>query len=342
MTDAAEPKATAWQPTAWQPLTPRGVAAFARAPLRRLLLVQFLFALLAAMTLVWFLRTAWFPTVREAVENLPEKGQMKSGKLEWSDNSPQWLAQGHFLAFNVDTNHSGVLRSPAQIQVEFGRDDIFFYSLAGYREWPYPPEWNFGFNRSALKPWWGAWEPPIQWLAFAGMLAWCLLNWWVLATIYFLPVWLGGFFANRDLKIHQAWKLAGAALMPGALLMIGVIVAYGFGVLDLVQLAAGVVAHFILGWVYVVWGVWVTPKISAQAIPAKNPFATQSVEKPSAAKAPENPFAARVVDETSNIQHPTSNVEPPISNTEHRTSNAERRTSDGEAGGTPAVPGASG
>jgi hypothetical protein len=297
MTDAAEPKATEWRPTAWQPLTPRGVAAFARAPWMRLFLVQFVFALAAAIAVVWFLRTSWFPTVREAVENLPAQGEIKSGKLEWAGDSPQLLGEGHFLAFIVDTNHTGLLRSPAQIQVEFGRDDIYFYSLAGYNAWPYPLEWNFGVNRAALKPWWGAWEPPILWMAFGGTIAWCLVSWWVLATIYFLPAWLGGFFGNRELKFFQSWRLAGAALMPGALVMIATIVAYGFGVLDLVQLAAGVVAHVLVGWVYVVWGVLATPKISASAAAvAKNPFATAQ-EKPVAMKPPENPFAARPVDE---------------------------------------------
>jgi hypothetical protein len=290
MTDADESNSAAWRPTAWQPLTPRGVAAFARAPLMRLLLVQFIFALAAAIAVVWFLRTAWFPTIRAAVENLPAQGEMKSGKLEWTGDSPRLLAEGHFLAFVVDTNHTGVLRSPAQIQVEFGRDDIYFYSLAGYKEWPYPPDWNFGVNRAALKPWWGAWEPPILWLAFAGTMAWCLAGWWVLATIYFLPIWLGGFFGNRDLKFFQSWRLAGAALMPGALLMIAAIVAYGFGFLDLVQLAAVVVAHFLVGWVYAFWGVWVTPKIQPGSVPVKNPFATAE-EKPVTTKPPENPFA---------------------------------------------------
>jgi len=268
MSDSAESKSNAWQP-----LTPRGVAAFARAPLRRLLLVQFLFALLAAIAVVWFLRTAWFPTVRQAIENLPAQGEIKSGKLKWPADSPQWLAEGHFVAFDVDTDHSGLLRSPAQIQVELGQDDIFFYSLAGYREWPYPAEWNFGFNRAALQPWWGAWEPPIQWLAFAGTLGWCLVSWWLLATIYFLPVWLSGYFANRDLNLRQSWKLAGAALMPGAVVMILGIVFYGFAVLDLVQLAAAVVAHFLAGWVYLVWSVCLSPKLSAKATSPENPFA---------------------------------------------------------------------
>ena len=269
MTEPAETK-----PNAWQPLTPRGVAAFARAPLRRLLLVQFLVALLSAVALVWFLRTAWFPTVRQAILSLPEdQGRIGSGRLQWPGDSPRLLAEGHFLAFVVDTNHSGTLRSPAQFQVEFGAKDLYFYSLAGYREWPYPREWNVGFNRQELQPWWGAWEPPVQWMAFAGMLGWCLASWWVLATVYFLPTWLGGFFANRDLNLRQSWKLAGAALMPGALVMNAAIFFYGLGVLDIVQLTAGVMVHLLVGWAYVVWGVWVSPKLAATALAPKNPFA---------------------------------------------------------------------
>jgi hypothetical protein len=271
MSDSADSK-----PTVWQPLTPRGVVAFARAPLRRLLLVQFIFALLAATALVWFLRTAWFPTIRQAVAQLPARGEMNSGRLNWSGNSPQLLAEGHFLAFVADTNHGGTLRSPAQIQVEFGRDNIFFYSLAGYREWPYPKEWNFGFNHTELQPWWGAWEAPIQWLAFTGMLFWCMASWWLLATLYFLPVWLGGFFTNRDLNLSQSWKLAGAALMPGALVMTLAMVVYGFGVLDLVQLTAAAGAHLIVSWVYLVWSVWAAPKSRAIAPATANPFAEKT------------------------------------------------------------------
>lgn len=275
MSDPAESK-----PAAWQPFTPKGVIAFARAPLRRLLLLQFIFALLAATTLVWFLRTAWFPTVRAAVSQLPAQGEMKSGKLSWPGPSPQLLAEGHFLAFVVDTNHTGALRSPAQVQVEFGRDDVYFYSLAGYREWPYPPEWSFDCNRLGAQAWWGAWQPPIQWLAFAGMLAWCFASWTVLATLYFLPVWLAGFFANRDLSLAQSWKLCGTALMPGALFMIMAIGFYGFGILDIVQLAACSAGHILIGWAYLTWSVWSCPKMVAIAAASGNPFAnTAPAEK---------------------------------------------------------------
>jgi hypothetical protein len=259
--------------SAWQPLTPGGVAAFARASWGRLLLVQFIFALLAAAAVVWCLRTAWFPTIRAALQQLPDQGEMKAGKLKWLSDSPRLLAEGRFLAFVVDTNHSGTLHSPAQIQIEFGRDDIFFFSLAGYRQWPYPPDWNFGFNRGKLQPWWGAWAPPIQWIAFGGTLVWCLLSWAVLATFYFIPVWLGGFFFNRGLSLWRSWKLAGAALMPGALLMIAAIFFYGFGVLDLVQLATAVGVHLVAGWVYTILGVRASPKLPSSSSRETNPFA---------------------------------------------------------------------
>jgi hypothetical protein len=98
--------------------------------------------------------------------------------------------------------------------------------------------------------------------------------------VYVFPVWLGGFFANRDLNVRQSWKLAGAALMPGALLMIVAILFYGFGVLDLVQLAAAVCAHIVAGWVYLIWGVWMSPKLVRAAATSENPFAGKAaVEK---------------------------------------------------------------
>ena len=73
---------------AWQPLTVRGVAAFARASLGRLLLVQFIVALLAAGTVVWFLHKAWFPTIGEAIRQLPPQGEIRSGRLDWQGPTP--------------------------------------------------------------------------------------------------------------------------------------------------------------------------------------------------------------------------------------------------------------
>src|ERR1035438_8910207 len=146
---------------AWQPLTARGVAAFAHATLGRLLTVQFVVALLAAGTFVWFLHTAWFPQISEAIRQLPPQGDLQSGRLEWQGASPSRLAEGRFLAVIVDLDHTGEARSPAHVQVEFGRTDCMIFSLFGYVQAAYPRGWAVAFNRTELGPWWGAWAPPI-------------------------------------------------------------------------------------------------------------------------------------------------------------------------------------
>jgi hypothetical protein len=257
---------------AWQPLTPRGVAAFARAPVWRVLLVQFIFAIAVASTVGWFLRADWFPVVRKAVRRLPETGEIRSGRLNWTNASPQLLAEGRFLAIAVDLNHVGAARSPAHVQVEFGRNDVWIYSLLGYRDCVYPRDRVIGFNRPEMEPWWGAWSPPVWWIVFAVVLLGLMASWAALAALYFLPVWLMGFFANRDLNLRGSWNVAGASLMPGALFMIGAILCYGLGALDLVQLAAATCAHMVIGWVYLLLGVWCVPRLPFAAAVNKNPF----------------------------------------------------------------------
>jgi hypothetical protein len=249
------------------------VAAFARASLGRLLFVQFVFALLAASAVVWFLKTAWFPVVDSAIHQLPAQGEIRDGKLSRPDNSPELLAEGNFLAISVDLEHEGQLRPPAHVQVEFGRNEVYFFSLTGYARLNYPRDLFVGFNRMELEPAWGAWKPPILWLTFGAVVAGLMTSWAMLATIYFLAVWLVGFFANRDLDFRSSWKVAGAVLMPGAFLLTAAIFLYGSGALDLVQLAAAFAAHFVVGWIFLFAAPWFATKIDAAAGVKKNPFA---------------------------------------------------------------------
>ena len=98
------------EPTfALEPLTPRGVAAFARAPLGRLLLVQTVVAALATASILWLLYDGCFPTVTAAIEALPDTGEIRAGQLNWPDDSPVLLADKPFLAFVVDLDHGGDL-----------------------------------------------------------------------------------------------------------------------------------------------------------------------------------------------------------------------------------------
>src|SRR5215813_709653 len=117
---------------AWQPLTPRGAAAFARASWGRLLLVQGLVALVIAGTIAWVLHAAWVPVISSAISRLPETGQIRFAQLEWHGDSPDALAESRFLSLAVDLRHEGVARSPAHVQLEFGRSECKVFSLLGF------------------------------------------------------------------------------------------------------------------------------------------------------------------------------------------------------------------
>jgi hypothetical protein len=256
---------------AFEPLTPRGMAAFARVSFARLLLVQFFFALLATISIVWFLDGNCFPIVRMAIRNLPDTGTISSGKLDWRGDSPKLLAEGKFLALDVDLKHSGQIHSTADMQIEFGAETVRVFSLLGYMEFFYPPDRFAPFNRAELEPLWGAWSAEILFFAAAATAVGLLLSWWILATVYFLPVRVFSFFANRDLDFRASWKLSGAALMPGALLMTAGVLLYDFGKLHLVSFGFVFTAHFVLGWIYLMVSLFFLPRISIP--PQKgNPF----------------------------------------------------------------------
>ncbi len=82
-----------------------------------------------------------------------------------------------------------------------------------------------------------------------------------------------GYFANRDLSLQSGWRLAGAALMPGALLMILGILLYDFGVLDLTGLGFVAAGHVVLGWIYLLISPLFLPRHPTAAESGKNPFA---------------------------------------------------------------------
>lgn len=263
---------------AWEPFTPRGVAAFAGAGFGRLLLVQFIFALLAAGAVVWFVDNIGFPAVTAAIQQLPPTGEIRSGKLNWPGRSPELLATGRILMLDVDLDHSGQIGPTADVQIEFGRGTLRSFSLLGYWEWQYPRDYLIAFNRNTLEPLWGAWAMELLILVGVAVVIGCLLSWWLLATLYFLPLWLLGFFANRDLNFRQSWRLAGAALMPGAILMVAAVFLYGIGFLNLVSFSFIFGAHFLIGWIYLFVSLLFVPRA---LIPTRkgNPFRPSRKER---------------------------------------------------------------
>ena len=264
--------------TAWEPFTPRGVAAFAGARFRRLLLVQFIVALWAAAAAVWFVDNIGFPVVNAAIQKLPPTGEIRSGKLDWPGRSPELLATGHVLMLDVDLDHSGQIGPTADVQIEFGRKTARVFSLLGYLDWNYPADYVIAFNRNALEPLWGAWAIALLIMVGVAVVIGCLLSWWLLATLYLLPVWLLGLFANRDLNFRQSWRLTGAALLPGALLMAAAILLYGSGFLNLISFGFIFGAHFVIGWIYLFVSLLFVPR-APTAVRTTNPFRSARKER---------------------------------------------------------------
>ena len=257
---------------ACEPLTPRGVAAFARASFERLLVVQSVSAVIATAVIVWIVSAGVFPTVEIAINSLPDQGGIRSGKLDWRGKSPVMLAEGAILALSVNLDHDGSLRSPADFQIEFGRDTIRVFSLFGAAEFPYPAE-SFGASRREVRPAWGAWSPNFLALAAIGIFFGLLALWSVLASLYLWPLWIISYFFDRGLSLGACWKLAGAVLMPGALWMSFSILLYGLGIFDIVKLCFAAGMHIVIGWIYL----FISPVFLMRVPPpvGSNPFAAK-------------------------------------------------------------------
>jgi hypothetical protein len=267
-------------PFAWQPLTPRGVAAFAFASLGRLMIVQLLIAALLAGVFLWFLTTCWFPVIQQSIEKLPEIGQLNSGALEWSGDSPALLGENHFLAVTVDVSNSGLARSTAHVSLEFARNSLRIYSLLGFADLIYPPKSNVPINRRDLIPWWGAWKPVILAASAVSWVGGLMITWWLMATLYCLPVRIAGYLVDRAVTLSSSWRLSAAALLPGALFMGLCILMYRLAYLDLLRLALGWVIHLFVGWIYLALALMSLPRTAREDRPEGNPFTPTAPEAP--------------------------------------------------------------
>src|ERR1019366_7853290 len=83
---------------------------------------------------------------------------------------------------------------------------------------------------------------------------------------------VGGFCASRALSLPGSWRLAGAALMPGALFLCAAIFLYGWGALDLVRLSVATAVHVVMSWIYLIVSPLCSPRRPAAAA-KENPFA---------------------------------------------------------------------
>lgn len=213
------------------------------------------------------------PVIQGAVEKLPESAAIHNGRLEGVTSGV--LSERKCLSIAVDMEGAGQLGQSADLQVELHRENLsfcpMFRTLAGVMVVDYPPGRSVTLGRSAAEPWWGAWRPVLYAGLFFGTAIALMLIWMALATVYTLVVRLMAYYVDRSITLGGSWKLAYAALMPGAAVMISGILLYGWQWLDLLGLLIFVAGHFVVAWVYLLVAPLRLPRIASVAAPT-NPF----------------------------------------------------------------------
>jgi hypothetical protein len=275
---------------AWQPLTLGGVAAFGHAPWCRLWLVQSIIATASAVCFLCFFLLHGLPVIDHAISQLPAQGRFEDGQLQWNGDSPVRLAEGSFLAIVVDLEHTGHFGQASDLLIELGRTNWFLRSLLGRVRVAYPPALSANIGQDNLQPWWNAWMPFFCLGLAAGWALILLLTWPVLALIYSPIVVLLASLMHRSCPWSSAQKLAGAALMPGALFLSFSLVLYAFRQLELVGFLVTFGLHLVLGWIYILLAPTLLPANLKSKKPNHNPFHPSTGGKPEDSKPSKNPF----------------------------------------------------
>lgn len=256
---------------AWQPFTPRGVAAFGLATFTRVFLVQSAAAALVGFALIWALRAAWVPVINEAIQHLPETGNIRHGELNFSGASPQRLAENSHLAVVIDLEGSREVGHVADVEAAFEKKRVVLRGPLGAWWREYGSEYQFSFNRPELTPWWDARRWTLLALLAIALAVSVFASWWLLALLYVPLVKFIAFFADRAVTWGGAWRVAAAALLPGACLVALALLLYGSGVIPLFQFGLLYALHIVAGLVFVITSPFFLPKIST--LPdLKNPF----------------------------------------------------------------------
>lgn len=264
---------------AWQPLTFGGIAKFAHAKTSRLAVVILLFASVNGAVLGWFLHSVWSPVITEAILELPDKGGIHNGVLDFAF-PPRILAHRPSLAIAMDLDKADTIGQIADVQANFHRTSFRMETFLGFMEFPYPTEWDVSLNKPELQPLWGAWRPFLIILIGAGFALALLFVWVVLGLIYTPLALVGSWIWKHPLNWRQAWRLSIAALMPGALWMPVVIFLYGMHQLSFVGLLVAFLLHIVAGWFFLLFSPACLKSPSPDSQTASESFASPFNPKP--------------------------------------------------------------
>ena len=197
---------------------------------------------------------------------------MTAGAMEAFPEAEIVQRQNGFISLIITPSTQWQGNMTADFQIAATPSEIRFRSLLGYLSIPYPPDTEFRLPPSDIKPWWRAREALFTVLAFCLVSSALLATWSVLATLYFFPIAIANYFADRKNEFWETWRLAGSLLLPGALIMTLSILLYGFHLLGFLGLLVATALHFIVAWIYGVATIKHIPPIPSFPRTGTNPF----------------------------------------------------------------------
>jgi hypothetical protein len=259
---------------AWQPLTFRGVANFAQASGWRLFLVQIVTALISGGVLVWFCEISITPILHSLLGQLPEQCRLSEGRLDWKGATPVRLGEDAFLGIVVDLDRTGNFGQSSDFLLDFSTNNLQVSSLLGRHVLAYPASWRLDLDPLSLRPRWEAWHP----FVYLGLgVAWgavLMVAWAGLALLYTPVAAVLCFLMNRKCAWAGCYRLAGAALLPGAVFLNMAMVLYAFRQMELIGFLVAFGLHVLVGWLYLLLAPSCLPAKEISAKPVENPFAT--------------------------------------------------------------------
>jgi hypothetical protein len=238
---------------AWQPFTFGGVAAFAKGSWARLFVAQIVVAGLCGASAVWIIGKCYSPVISQVVRKLPEGACVTNGQLTGFPDTQ--ITETKFLSIAIASDDTVNIDQGADVQIALRKGRVEMSSLlssvVGSLEFDYGNGANLDLARSSLEPVWEAWRPVI--LAGAGIAIVILLPllWAATGVIYAPGAKFVAWFCNRPLSWPEAWRLAAASLLPGAVLLAFGLLLYGLQLVDIFGLAYFGIVHLLAGWVYV-------------------------------------------------------------------------------------------
>lgn len=250
---------------AWQTLTGRGVAAFGGGGNVRLLVVQCLAAVAAALVVVFAVRATLVPAVDLALRQLPDTGSIRRGRLEWAGTNAVRLGENAWFDFVVTPAGTEPLGQVADVQFDLRPDRLRVEGVFGHLDLPWSPGLEFDLGRIPATASFGAWRVPGQALLAAGATLALLASWWVLAAVMTVPGWLAARLLGRPIPVAGVWRIASAALVTGAVVASAGLAGYATRQWQVTGLIVSQAAHLVVGWAWFAWGIVATPKGAAAA-----------------------------------------------------------------------------